>query len=187
MIFKPDSLKELSKDLPKREEELETESRRIYYIRSFMILAIKAARDGTIPPDLARDMSTAMRSHMESGGSASEAITRLIGIGLLDDFPETEIIKLDYRHAGEREKLEDKEPGISIAKNDGITEARIKVFFEAQVPGKHGRERWDDYNNPLSFCSASFVLRLADKDIEKLRQIDLRLLANLKEINDKIS
>ena len=168
--------------------QLEKESLRIYYLRIFIMAAIAAFENREISPRLISFMSTVLQGYMESGGTAGETFTRLVGIGVLKDFVVTAIVKLDYRKAEDDKKKIIPEPEIVITSGeDGGIEARIKLYFEARVPDDEGRERWGNFSNPFSLCSASFVMPIEANKINHLKEINAQLRDDFDKIGDSMS
>lgn len=139
-----------------REGELRRELERNSFICSILEFAETTARRGVeeVDPYIVGKVERAMKHFAESGGSASEAFTRLIGYGVLDEFPAIKELNIgrDERLPDTRVAFEELADGGSIIK--------ATVYFHAALPDEEGRETWMDYSPKMSFCEALFTIRV---------------------------
>lgn len=102
---------------------------------------------------------------VESGGTGSEAITRLMGLGFLDEFPKIEEFPVDDKGCPKDE--------IEIRKTaEQGYEIETTVFFTARPPDKQGRETWKNLLREPTLCKAKLLFKFnpekARQEIEKL-------------------
>jgi hypothetical protein len=115
-----------------------------------------------------------LRPWAESGGRAGEALTMLQGLGLLIDFPKTEIVensKFIAYHLSEKFPP----PGsIEISKQNTPSTATITstICFSAYLPDDQGRETWQQAPSwaEESFVEAKMVLTIPLDTIGKIKE-----------------
>lgn len=94
--------------------------------------------------------------HVESGGAGSEALARLIGMGIIEEMPKIQIKQ-------ERREFYGK-PFIKVDHENNKIIA--KVSFRASPPDESGRETWSPWGGGIE-CRADVMLDLSKKQAIK--------------------
>ena len=114
------------------------------------------------------DLEEILKAYVESGGTASELLTRLQGLGIVDDFP---FCKQLSSVRTTRNNLRSSNLPSSVLKvessQDGEMEISATIFFIASPLDKElGQETWRNANADAYPFSSTITLKIASNGLD---------------------
>ncbi len=115
-----------------------------------------------------------LRPFIESGGTGAEAITRLIGYGILSDFPNIKVID---RNSNFQDQLD------VHRLDEQKSEIDATVYFSAHRPDEYGNETWKDifHKEDLFEAQLSFMINR-----DKAEALSTSLMPEIEQLQAKL-
>lgn len=121
---------------------------------------------------------------IESGGSGSEAFSRLIGLGILADMPKIQMVE-----ENKGQSLKRSDDLVEIRKQaDGSTKIKCSIYLNANWPEESGEETWNkrSFEGELSKAELEVIYPAGgyDKTLDELNTKYDSLLNQIDDIDD---
>lgn len=141
--------------------EFQIDITRLKYELDLLMVAVEAMREAALSRKTNFHAGFVLKEFAESGGPAGEALTRLMGEGVLQEFPEIKPLEI-----AEGEDLPLSQVSVVRTENEK-TRIEAKLYFFAALPDEAGRETQNDAGSYQTACEAkiNFVI---DDDCQKL-------------------
>ncbi len=144
-------------DVDPRMETLDKEINRSNYLFDILenaLLVMDKNDLDTAELRLKKNFSDTLKHHIESGGAGSEALLRLIALGVIEEVP---IIKI----TDDTEYVPVKKSKMTVDYDENAIE--LTLLFNAHVPDNEGNETWDGRTDDGNVCIANVKMKLKNR------------------------